>query len=425
MDRKDSDIQASDEKKRGRLFYGWWIVIACATIALIGGGNYNYGMTVYFRPLMEEFHWSATTISVAFGLRSMEAGMAAPLFGYLVDRVGPRKLLFLGMVTAGMAFILFSRVNSLPTFYLAFFMLAFGWTPANTVVSVNAVARWFRKRVSLALGLLAVGTGAGATLVPIVAWMVSNYGWRQTSFTVGLIVLAVCVPLSLVVRDWPGDLGYRPYGLEGEGTPGVPHPADGKALQNSEYSVRRALRTPDFWFITLAFSACFAMANAVTAHHMPYLESIGFDTTSAAWVLSLSGVASVAGRLVFGWLGDFADKRRLVAGVVVLQTIAILALAIADSLPLVIVYAVAFGLGWGGSIPLRSAIILERFGRKAFGTIQGTFFFLATTASTISPIFVGQVFDMTQNYRPAFFALGGFLMVTGPLILLVRLRPAR
>jgi MFS family permease len=142
-------------------------------------------------------------------------------------------------------------------------------------------------------------------------------------------------------------------------------------------------------------------------------------------VLSLSGVASVAGRLVFGWLGDFADKRRLVAGVVVLQTIAILALAIADSLPLVIVYAVAFGLGWGGSIPLRSAIILERFGRKAFGTIQGTFFFLATTASTISPIFVGQVFDMTQNYRPAFFALGGFLMVTGPLILLVRLRPAR
>ena len=407
------------------MFYGWWIVMACATIALIGGGNYNYGMTIYFRPLMNEFHWNAATISIAFGLRSMEAGIAAPLFGYMVDRVGPRKLLVFGMVTAGTAFILFSRVNSLLTFYLAFFLLAFGWTPANTVVSVNAVARWFRKRVSLALGLLAVGTGAGATLVPVVAWGVSNYGWRPASFTVGLIVLAVCVPLSLVVRDWPRDLGYRPYGLEGEGTPGVPHPAGLEAGERSEYTVRRALRTPDFWFITLAFSACFAMANAVTAHHVPYLETIGFDATSAAWVLSLSGVTSVAGRLLLGWLGDFIDKRLLVAFVIVTQTTAVLALALAHSLEPLIVYAVTFGLGWGGSIPLRSAIILERFGRKAFGTIQGTFFFLATTASTISPIFVGQVFDMTGNYRPAFFALGGFLMVSSPLILLVRLRPDR
>ena len=123
--------------------------------------------------------------------------------------------------------------------------------------------------------------------------------------------------------------------------------------------------------------------------------------------------------------GDFIDKRLLVAFVIVTQTTAVLALALAHSLEPLIVYAVTFGLGWGGSIPLRSAIILERFGRKAFGTIQGTFFFLATTASTISPIFVGQVFDMTGNYRPAFFALGGFLMVSSPLILLVRLRPDR
>jgi MFS family permease len=382
-------------------------------------------MTAFFRPLTDEFHWSQAATAVAFGLRSFEAGIAAPLFGFLVDRFGPRRLLLFGMVTAGTAFLLLSRVNSLLSFYLVFLLLSLGWTPSFSVVSVVAVARWFRRRVSLALGLLAVGTGAGSILVPAVVWLVSNFGWRQASIIIGFAVLAVCVPLTLVVRDRPEDLGYLPYGVERVRDPASPEQGKGGTFHgawDAEHSVGQALRTPDFWFITLVFTAGFAMASSVTTFHIPYLESIGISTVTAAWVLSLSGVASVAGRLVLGWLGDIADKRYLVAGVVGMQVIALVSLATAHSLWQVIVYAVAFGIGWGGSIPLRSAIMVERFGRKALGAIQGASFGITTVVSALSPVFVGRVFDLTQNYRPAFLVLAGFLVVTGPLVLLVRLQ---
>ncbi|MEE8471994.1 MAG: MFS transporter [Dehalococcoidia bacterium] len=395
-------------------------------MALFAGGTFAYGMSAFFVSLAEEFKWSQAAIGLAFGIRSLESGLAAPLFGVLVDRYGPRRLLFFGMLTAGIGFLLFSRINSLPTFYLTFFLMALGWTPVFSVVSVVAVARWFRKRVSLALGLLAVGTGAGSILLPAVVWLVTDFGWRRASFILGLAVLAICVPLTFVVRDRPEDMGQRPYGAEGTGEPATPEEVrDGqlRGVGDGEYTIGRALRQRDFWFITLVFTATFAMANAVVTFHIPFLLQLDISVATAAWVLSISGIASVTGRAVMGWLGDIADKRYLIAGVIGVQIIALLSLATAHSLGQVMVYGVAFGLGWGGSIPLRNAIVVEHFGRKATGTIQGFSFGISTMISFLSPVFVGRMFDLTGDYRTAYLILAAFLMVTGPLILLVQRQP--
>jgi MFS family permease len=383
-------------------------------------------MSAFFLSLAEEFKWSQAAIGLAFGIRSLESGLVAPLFGILVDHFGPRRLLFFGMLTAGIGFLLFSRINSLPTFYLTFFLMALGWTPVFSVVTVVAVARWFRKRVSLALGLLAVGTGAGSILVPAVVWLVSDFGWRRASFILGIAVLAICVPLTFVVRDRPEDIGQRPYGAEGTGEPPTPDGVrDGpfRGAGNDEYTIGRALRQRDFWFITLVFTATFAMANTVVTFHIPYLLQLGIGVDTAAWVLGISGIASVISRAVLGWLGDILDKRHLIAGVVGMQAICLLSLATAHGLGQVMVYGVAFGLGWGGSVPLRNAIIVEQFGRKATGTIQGVSFGISTMISFLSPVFVGRIFDLTGDYQTAYVILAAFLIVTGPLILLVQRQP--
>ena len=100
-----------------RVFYGWWIILACALSNLFIGGTFFYGGTTIIEPIRDEFGWAYATISGAFSLRNLEEGLIAPLVGWLVDRYGPRKLMLGGMITVGLGYVLFSRTSSIGTFY--------------------------------------------------------------------------------------------------------------------------------------------------------------------------------------------------------------------------------------------------------------------------------------------------------------------
>ena len=109
-----------------KIFYGWWIVLACSLICLYGGGIVFFGFTAFFDPIREEFGWSYTQISLAASLRGLEAGVFAPLIGFLVDRFGPRKLMLWGTIIVGFGLILLSLTQSLAIFYASVMLIGFG-----------------------------------------------------------------------------------------------------------------------------------------------------------------------------------------------------------------------------------------------------------------------------------------------------------
>jgi len=113
-------------KKHPRVFYGWWVVGSCFLVALYVGGVIFYGFTAIFEPIADEFGWSYTQISLAASLRGLEVGLLSPFIGILVDRWGPRKLIFGGAIILGSGFILLSRTGSLGIFYGAFILIAIG-----------------------------------------------------------------------------------------------------------------------------------------------------------------------------------------------------------------------------------------------------------------------------------------------------------
>lgn len=144
------------------LFYGWWIVVACFTISLYVGGVIFFGFTAFFQPIQDELGWSYTQISLGSSLRGLEMGVFAPFVGLIVSRYGPRRLLLAGMITLGIALVLLSRVQSLPGFYGAFILIAFGAGGCTSVVTMTAVANWFHRKVGIALGIMASGFGASS-----------------------------------------------------------------------------------------------------------------------------------------------------------------------------------------------------------------------------------------------------------------------
>ena len=414
------------------IFYGWWMVLAHAALNLFAGGTFVYGFTTFFNPIRNTFGWTAAVTSVAFTLRGLETGLLSPIAGYLVDRVGTRKLMLPGWGIAGLGFILMSRMDSLWTFYGTFLILAMGMSFAHFVVPNTATANWFIKKRSRAMTFVYLGMGASGTLVPLLALSIVQFGWRETLTFVGIAAWAICLPLSLVIRHRPEQYGYLPDGESRETTDeSISRPSfrssNEVAGQDSEFladdfTTREAIKTRAFWLLGSIFFLQHVGASAVMVHIIPYLESVNVPTQLAAMVVAGVTVCSLIGRLGFGILGDFTSKRYLMAAALAFQIIGIFVLSFAgaDKVGLLVLFLLTYAPGFGGTIPLRLAMQADYFGRKNYGTIAGLMEALGTAGGLASPVIAGWIFDVTGSYHLAWqiFALATVPAI--PLMLLAK-----
>ena len=314
-----------------KVFYGWWIVFASASIIFIAAGTFFYGFGAIFDSLVDEFGWSHAAISFGFSMRAEVGGIFAPVVGYMVDRLGPRKLLLAGVTTVGLGFLWMSRINTLWEFYGAVIVIALGMAACGGLVGQVAIANWFERKRGRAMAFLTVGAGASGVMVTILAWLISLYGWRSALAILAVVTWAIGIPAAMLVRRRPEDYGLAP---DGEPVPAAapvaaPTAADGPppARVAEGMTVREALRSRTFWFLAIAFAFSWFGTTAIVVHQIPALTATGFSDESAALVVTLTTLVSLSGRLGFGWLADFRDKRLVLAGAFALQTMGMLLFA--------------------------------------------------------------------------------------------------
>jgi len=404
-------------QKRSKVFYGWWVVFGCSFFGLYMAGAVFYGFTAVFEPIAKEFGWSYAQISIAASLRGLEMGILAPLLGVLVDRFGPRRLMLCGTLVTGFGLILLSHITSLGMFYVAFLVIAIGISPGGGTVVMTAAANWFRKNVAMATGIVASGFGLGGFLVPLVTMSVDRFGWRSAMVGIGLTTWIIGVPLSLLVRHKPEQYGYLPDGEPSDGS------VVGEGLilaQGSEVSIStgEALKSLTFWHIALAAGCHMMTVNAVMTHVMPYLSSIGITRSVSSLVAAALPVASICGRLGFGWLGDRLDKKRVAAAGFVLVTLGLLSLYYVPAVGmwLFVPFLILFGIGWGGNVTIRVALLREYFGRSKFGTILGFTSGIMMVGSISGAPIAGWVFDIWGSYKGAWFAFAILTIVASIVI---------
>ena len=402
------------------IFYGWWIVIVCSAMTTYSAGILYYGFTAFFNPLIEEFGWSRAATSLAFGLYRLEGGLIAPVAGYFVDRLGPRKMMTAGVMMMGLGFVLLSRVYSLWTFYAVFLFIAFANSLGFMPVSNVLVTKWFNKKRGIALGILSGGISLCGFLVPVITWIITTWGWRTAAVVAGVGMWIIGLPLSRKIRNRPEQYGLLPDGQAPGINPGAhveEMPAVPLEKREKEYTFREAFRTRCFWILSLALVLPYMSNAALFVHEMPFLLSVGIPVNTAAFVVTGTVLMSGVGRVGFGFLSDRFRKRYLMAITIVSQCVGILIFANIRELWHVFPFIVLFGIGYGGLAPLRPGIQGEYFGTMAFGTIQGVLFGIWKTGTILGPVVAGMFFDVTGDYRMVYNIISIVTMTSALFIL--------
>lgn len=406
---------ASAVSTKTGIYFGWWVVFASAGIVFLTGGTFFYGFGAIFNPIVHEFGWSRASVSLAFSLRSEVSGLAAPVVGFLVDRVGSRRLMMTGVTLVALGFVLLSRIETLWGFYGAVFVIAIGMSATGGPVGMVAIAHWFRKRRGRALAVMTAGAGTSGVMVLVLEALISAFGWRNALLIMGGVQLAVCFPLAVSIRNRPAEMGLHPDDEPDE------EAGDATAAAQEGLSVGQALRSSTFWKLSLAIALTSLGTTAIIVHQIPFLtSSAGMSPGLAAASVTAMTLLSLIGRLGFGQLSDVMDKRKVLASTFALAALALLLFASVHR-PWQVAYAIpVFALGFGGLIPVRPAFQAEYFGLRSFGAIQGLVFTVSMLGSLVGPVFAGWLYDQTDSYRLAFvlLSLGAFLAV--PLTLSVR-----
>ncbi len=400
-----------------RMFYGWWVAFASAAVILLSAGTFFYGFGLLVTPLENEFGWSRGAISIAFSLRTEVGGVAAPLVGFLVDRLGARKLMTSGIFIVAAGFIALSQVQSLLMFYGAVVLIAIGMSTTTGAVPTVVVTHWFRRMRGRALGLMALGGGLSGITAVFFAWLIESYGWRDALVITAVLQFVLVIPFVLSIRNRPQDVGLQPDGLV-EDASSTDEAAVRRNVDAEGMTSKQALRSATFWRMALALGLSNFATTALVVHQVPFLtESAGMSETAAAASVTAMTFLSIIGRLGMGAATDFLPKRMVMAVSMLLVAIAA-GLFITVTEPWQLIYALPFfGIGHGGMVPVRSTLQADFFGLKAFGAIQGLMLTISTFGAVLGPIIAGFMYDASDSYRLAFVMLAVAPLLGVPLIL--------
>ncbi len=395
-------------------FYGWWLVGAATTVMIMASVPLFYGLTAWFPVLETRFQWSRAQLSLAFSLSRVEGSVTGPLGGYLTDKLGPRRMVLIGLLCLGGGFVLMGQIQNLWQFYLAFIIVSTGaglgtWLPMMTVLN-----NWFLRKRATAMSRAMAGSAAGGILlVPLLAWSIDpeHFGidrWRAVSTGVGAVIMFFALPISLVIRNRPEDYGQYPDGIqrsqasatpEGTGTSQPASDAPGLTWQE-------ALRTRTFWLMTIGHACSSAVIVTISVHLGSMLNlDRGLPLQTVGLVVSTYLGVGALFNLVGGYIGDRLPIRMAIFGFSALQSVALGVLLLTNSTPLAFLFGVLLGISFGGRSPLTTAIRGIYFGRRAFASIMGMSMVPMNGFMIALPLFAGYMFDTTGSYNIPFMVL--------------------
>ena len=385
------------------VYWGWWMVLTCALISSYGLGTFHYGFSVFVLPIVTELGWSMALVSGAFSLYRLESGIAAPLAGYLVDRIGAKKVVFLGAILMGTGYICLSQVKTILPFYLFCLIISTGFGfSTSSIIGSALISKWFIRKRGKALGLFFSIGGLSGFLVPILSQLIFLYGWRFTVFILGPLTWLVVLPLALLLKRKPEDHGLLPDGDLPSYHQDISVGSSTGAVRDISFSFLKAIRTPSYWLLAICISLFQMTMSSIFVHLVPYLITVGFEARLAAVVVTCVIAASIFGRGGFGWLSDFISKKILFMICFLMQFLSILALMFVQknvSSIYVISFILAFGCSYGSIIVLRPALVAEFYGREKFGTIWGSLQGISLFGGIAGPVVLGFIYDLQKSYR--------------------------
>ncbi len=392
-------------------FYGW-IIIAVTFVTMAIGVNARTAFSLLFPPILGEFGWDRGVTAGAFSFGFVVSGIASPLIGRLMDRLGPRSVMELGVALMASGLLLAPLTKEPWHLYLTIGVLVGAGSVCLGYSGQSLfLPNWFIRSRGLAIGLAFAGVGIGSmTLLPWVQVMIERGGWRTACTAMGILILVVLAPINLLLRKRPEDLGLLPDGAA------APSASAAKPVSNVidrhwasiDWTLPRALATARFWWLAVGYFGGLYIWYAVQVHQTKYLLDIGFSPAVGVWSLGAVSLLGIPGQIFLGHVSDRIGREWVwaisCAGFAICFA-ALMALAQVHSMLLVYVMVFAQGALGYGLTSIMGAVVVEIFQGRHYGSIFGTIMFVALAGGAAGPLVTGLLHDITGNYTLA-FAIG-------------------
>ena len=391
-----------------RIFYGWFVVAAAFAVTFVGFGC-AFSFSAFVEPLQREFGASRGSVSLVFSLAGFLYFGLGAVSGPLADRLGSRRLVVAGMVLTGLGLAAAGAARSLATVYAAYGLgvgigLGFAYVPA-----IGVVQRWFFRRRGFASGLAVSGIGVGTlAMPPLATLLIDTIGWRGAYFTLGALVAVVGGGLALLIENDPRDRGLGPDG--------DPPPSGVQPARREGATVGEAIRSPRF--ISLYAACLIASFGGFVpfVHLVPYARDHGIAPASAVLLLSTIGVGSTAGRFTLGGLADRIGRQSSLLLMILGMTLALAIWVIATSFWSLTVFALVFGLFYGGWVAILPAVVMDSFGSRNVSGIIGILYSSVALGTLIGPSAAGFAFDLSHTYTLPILASAGTNIVAAIIL---------
>jgi len=373
------------------------LAVATAFFALFSiVGFAFYGLPFFYDFFVRELGWSRAQVTSGNAVAKLVIG---PLFGFFagvaVDRFGPRRLMLVGVLLAGLAPIGLGGTTTLLAFYTFYLMNALGYVTGGPLPNQVMLSRWFDAGRGRAMGIAYLGIGVGGALVPLLAHALTEaIGWRSALKVLGVLMIAIALPLVFFVREAEAESGKAAL------------PASPAAGAGGSDSILDVLRQPAFYLLALGSMASIGAVGGTTQNLKLYFAmDRGMAQGRVAELISLVLVGSIAGRLLMGWLADRWPRKRVMI-LIYLIVAGTIPLLWAASSPIALrAAAVAFGVGLGGDYMIIPLMAADLFGLKRMGRVMGIVLTADGVAEAVVPMAVATLRDRTGSYAPGFALL--------------------
>jgi MFS family permease len=382
--------------KKNKLFFGYIVVAAALLITIIAhGAQYTFG--IFFKPLLAHFGWTSAATSGAFSLYLVLWGFLSIFVGRLNDKFGPRLVVTVCGFFLGLGYLLMSQIGAIWQLYLLYGVIiavgmSGGWVPL-----ISTIPRWFVKRRGMMTGIVTSGSGIGTILLSLVASrLIAGYGWSRSYIIVGAGILVLLMLAAQFLRRDPQQMGQLPYGGDVARAESPNYPCGG-------FCFREAVGTGPFWMVCAIFF-CFGFdLYTIMVHIVPHAIELEISPISAASIIAVIGGVNAAGRIGIGSIGDRIGNKWCLIISFILMVAALLWVMAAREMWMFYLFAVIFGIGYGGLAALMSPVPAELFGLRSLGVIVGVVMCSFTIGGAIGPVLAGRIFDLTGSYSLAFW----------------------
>jgi len=388
-------------------FYGWvnMTVLFFFNAALM---PMMMAFTFFLPYWVEEFSWSRGLASGAQTVSMILTGLAAPLVAIFIMKQGSKRAVIIGNLMCIAGLVLLAYQNHIWQLYLGVgVLLGLGVSIGGMLAMMTVINNWFIIKRPLALSISMASMGfSGVILNPSIMALIETIGWRNTYLILAAIAFIFCVVVpGLLLKNKPEDLGQVPDGPV-SATPDKASSSisESKHLYKApvDFTAREALRTRTLWLLVIYGALQFLVMLGVGTHIIAFQFDIGISAVTAGMVGGVFSAVMGISQLGIGFLGLRFKMHSLAVFAMAIGVVGISILVYAKSLPMMLTYAVFFGIGSGIQSIAMGNLFPDYFGRTEFPKIMGYTMPFNTVISSLGAPIAGYIRDTAGSYVPGF-----------------------